>query len=111
MSGVVAPTMTKPTPPLATSVWWWMSRSLTSPSACDELMSIGTLTIRLGSSMVPIWSGLNRWGTASSSLYLVGGGDCWQSGAWRAAPQRETGMRDSRTRPRTWRGQIATIAL
>ena len=61
-SGVVAPTMTKPVPPRATSVWWWMSRSLTSPSACDELMSVGTWTMRFGSSMFPIWIGLKRCG-------------------------------------------------
>ncbi len=62
MSGVVAPTMTNPAPPWATFAWWWMSRSLTSPSACDELMSVGTWTMRLGSVIGPSWSGLKRWG-------------------------------------------------
>ena len=62
MSGVVAPTMMKPVPPRAMSPWWAMSRSLTSPSACEELMSVGTWTMRLGSSRLPIRRGLNRFG-------------------------------------------------
>ncbi len=69
-SGVVAPTITNPVPPLAMFPWWWMSRSLTSPSACEELMSVGTWTIRLGSSSVPIWSGLNRCGKAMTRILL-----------------------------------------
>ena len=67
-SGVVAPTMTKPVPPLAMFPWWWMSRSLTSPSAAEELMSVGTWTMRLGSVSDPICSGLNRCGKAMARI-------------------------------------------
>jgi hypothetical protein len=45
-----------------------MSRSLTSPSACDELMSVGTWTMRFGSSMFPSWMGLKRCGNGMTGL-------------------------------------------
>ena len=58
--GEVAPTTMSPVPPLAISEWWWMSRLLTEPSMCDELMSVGTWQIRLGISTGPIRMGWKR---------------------------------------------------
>lgn len=70
--GVVAPTMMNPAPPLATSAWCAMSRSLTSPSAWDELMSVGTWTTRLASSKLPSWIGLNRCGNDPMNSLVTG---------------------------------------
>ncbi len=62
LSGDEAPTMISPQPPLAISSWYLITRSLTEPSALAELMSVGTWQTRLGTSKLPIRSGLNRWG-------------------------------------------------
>ena len=60
LSGVEAPQMMKPQPPLAISSWWVMTLWLIDPSALAEEISVGTWQTRFGTSKLPIRIGLNR---------------------------------------------------